>query len=196
MTLACVKLTASAAAIGMVAACGGSGTGGTPTLNELAAQFASLSSDPNANSATPQDTVNAKRGSASYDGIITIGVPQSTTNNLDINNYYGTISMNVDFVDGPDSVTGSAGNFVLFNSFVAQPGVGESVSGSLSFNGTTTQNNESIGDGMTGTMTGAIEGVDSSGTFSGSLTGLSADGMRLYLDTTVGLGGGTALLVD
>ena len=191
-----LKIVAGVCAVAVLAGCGGSGTGGTPTLNELASQFAAFESDPTFISATPQDTVNARRGSARYDGVITIGVPQSSTNNLDINNYYGTISMNVNFVDGPDSVSGTAGNFILFNTFVAQPGVGDSVAGSLSLNGTTTQNNESIGDGITGTMSGAIQGVDSSGTFEGSFTGLSGNGMRLFLDTDEGLGGGVALLVD
>ncbi|SFS07209.1 hypothetical protein [Yoonia litorea] len=181
----------------VLSACGGSGGGGAggASLADFASDFAALSADPNINSATPQTTVNALRGSTRYNGVINIGVPQSSTSSLDTKNYYGNIAMTVDFVSGADAVSGTADNFVLYNSFVASPDVGSRVSGSLSFSGATTQDNESIGDGIEGTMTGAIEGVDSSGTFSGSITGLTGNGMRLFLDGP-DLGGGVAILVD
>ena len=190
------KTTLLICATTALTACGGGGGSiGSGTLNGYVSSLAALQNDPTLGSLSPQSTVDAQRGSATYTGIINIGVEQPGGSSLNSRTYLGGIAMTVNFVDGPEAITGSAQDFVLFNSTIASPGIGDSVSGSLAFSGTTTASNEDLGDGLTGTMTGSIEGVDSSGTFSGNITGLNANGMSLYLNGP-GLGGGVALLAD
>ena len=191
------KVISVASTIGLLAACGGSGGGGADfgSLDGYLTELTQLQNDPTVGSFAPQTTVDGLRGSATYAGVINIGVAQPGGNNLNTRNYLGGMTMTVDFVDGPDSMTGTAGDFVLYQSTVATNDIGSSVDGSLAFTGTTTSLNESLGDGITGTMTGSIQGVDSSGTFDGNIMGINANGMSLFLDGP-GLGGGVAILAD
>ena len=186
------KATLLICATAALTACGGGGGGiGSGTLNGYLADYAQLKDDPTRGGLSPQSTIDLQRGAATYTGVINIGIDQPE----DTRSYLGGISMTVNFVDGPDAITGSAQDFVLYTARIASPDIGNAVSGSLAFSGTTTANNGTIAGGLAGTMTGAIEGVEASGTFDGNLTGLNANGMSLYFDGTV-IAGGVALLAN
>ena len=183
-------------ALGALSACGGGSSGGGSlpaalSMSDYASAYASIATDPNLASMTPQATVDARGGSASYAGYATMTVGDG----MAAAGYYGGVAMTADFA--ANSVTGNAGNFVKFFSAVADPSVGKSAAGSMSFTGTLTAANESFTDGIAGTGTGSIEGQAFGFDVSGNITGLNGEGAILYFNNTSGVdGGGTAFILD
>jgi len=183
-----ILLTAVGAAF-LLSACGGGGGGGgtgggNASLESYAADLAAIGSDPTLASSTPNSTVNDMNGSATYNGVINIGT-DAASNPAGAAAYYGSLSMTVDFSNAGtnDAVTGTAGNFIQYFSEIASPKTGEAVAGSIAMSGNLSgANTTGIGDGLSGTATGTIDGIDVAYTFDGNITGLAGNGMSLYFD--------------
>lgn len=191
----------SLAVIGVVtllSACGGGGVGGN-NLQSYAADLAAIGSDPTLASDTPDVTVNALNSSATYNGVVNIGT-DAASNPAGAAAYYGSLSMTVDFSNAStdDAVTGTAGNFVQYFSEIASPKTGQAVAGSITMDGNLTGTNTTgIGDGMNGTATGTIDGINVDYTFDGNITGVAGNGMALYFDgANADSSGGVGLAVD
>lgn len=188
-------------AVTLLSACGGGGGGGggNASLESYAADLAAIGSDPTLASRAPDMTINGLNGSATYNGVINIGT-DAVSNPAGAAAYYGSLSMTVDFSNAgtDDAVTGSAGNFVQFFSEIASPKTGQAVPGSIAMTGNLTGNNEAgIGDGMTGTAAGTIDGIDVAYTFDGNITGLAGNGLSLVFDgDNADSTGGVGLAVD
>lgn len=193
------SLAAVSAAL-LLSACGGGGASGVnASLEGYAADLAAIGSDPTLASSTPDSTINDMNGSATYNGVINIGT-DAATNPAGAAAYYGSLSMTVDFTNAGtnDTVTGSAGNFVQYFSEIASPKTGGAVSGSITMAGNLSGTNTAgIGDGMSGTATGTIDGIDVAYTFDGNITGLAGNGMSLFFDgANADSNGGVGLAVD
>ena len=176
------SILAALGAVTLLSACGGGGTGsgGFPGLEEYAADFAALRSDPTLASNTSDATVNALSGSATYNGVINVGT-DAASNPAGQAAYYGGLRLNVDF--SSDAITGSAGNFVQFFSEIASSKTGNGVPGSLTLAGNLTgANTAGLGSGLTGTAGGSIDGIDVAYTFDGNITGVAGNGISLFFD--------------
>lgn len=182
----------------LLSACGGGGGGGG-SLASYAANLAAIGSDPTLASNTSDQTVDALNSSATYNGVINIGT-DSASNPAGAAAYYGSLSMTVDFSNAStnDAVTGTAGNFVQYFSEIASPKTGQAVAGSITMAGNLTGTNTTgIGDGMNGTATGTIDGINVAYTFDGNITGVAGNGMALNFDgSNADSSGGVGLAVD
>lgn len=184
-------------ALTLLSACGGGGGGGG-SLDALAAEFAALNGDPTIASLTPNSTVDAMNGSATYDGVINIGT-DDPLNPAGAAFYYGNLSLSVNFTSANvnDTVTGNAGGFVQYFSEIASPKTGNGVPGTLTMVGTLTGDNENLSDGMAGSAWGTIDGSDVLYDFDGNITGLTGNAAILYFDGTNAVSsGGVAIVVD
>lgn len=181
------NLTTILSALGataLLSACGGGSTGGAPSIESYAAELAAFGTDPTLASDTPNATVNALNGSATYNGVINIGT-DAASNPAGAASYYGNLAMRVNFDSNTvnDTITGSAGDFVQFFSEIASPKTGGGVSGSLTMSGNLTGTNTGgIGDGLTGTASGTIDGINVAYTFDGNISGLAGNGLSLFFD--------------
>lgn len=173
----CVPLVA------FLSACSG-GSGGLLTL----ADYNALGADPNLASFTPDATVDARSGTATYTGITNLVIGGAVEKG-----YLGDLSATVNFTN--DTVSGTANNFSMYFSAVADPKNGQSVGGSLTLNGILTGDNETMTKGILGTATGAVDGTNLNMEMEGNITGLNSEGMMLWLNDDVAnaIGGGFLL---
>lgn len=195
---------AAFAAITLLSACGGGGGDATAgiqdsaSLQQYASQFATFNSDPTLASPAPNATVDTQSGTTTYLGVVNIGT-DAASNPAGQTSYYGSLSMTVDFTNAGtnDAVRGTAENFVQFFSEIASPKTNQAVGGSIAMSGNLTGNNTGrLGDGMTGTAAGSIDGIDVAYTFDGNITGVNANGISVNFDgtnanSTGGVGFGT-----
>lgn len=176
-------------------ACGtSSGSQDALSYDDLSARLSMLESDALFDGATEAATVNALRGSVTYNGVIDVAVQQpDATEPLTGRQYLGQIEMIVNFVDGPDAMTGSAENFFFYGIQNSPPVAGTpvEVEGSLDITG----NTNGTTNFLSGTTVGEIEGVDAGGPFYGSFAGANAEGMSLNFQLG-GTGSGSAFLTD
>ena len=181
-------------------ACGGSGAGGGSqgALNAFAAEYASLSSNATLSSLSANTTVNARNSAATYDGVVNIGT-DAAANPAGAASYYGDLSVTVNFTNASttDALSGTAGNFVQYDSANASPKTGFGVSGSMTLTGALTGTNESLGNGLAGTASGSIDGISVSYTFDGNINGGAGQGVSLFFDpANADSGSGTGLALD
>lgn len=172
-----------------LSACGGGGGGGG--IEDFATRYAALAGDPTLVSPTMQSTVDNLPGSATYAGIVNVSTERAA-NPAGSTFYYGDLSIGVNFDSG--TLNGNAGNFVQYFSEIASDKTGSGVSGSLAITGVLGANNESLGDGLSGTATGSIDNVPVTYTVEGNITGVSGNAMSLDFDGP-GLSGGIGLAV-
>lgn len=177
----------------LVGACGtGGGSLDALSYDELSTSFSMLESDTLFTDLTDDATVDAIRGSVTYNGVIDIAVSQpGATGPLTGRQYLGQIEMTVDFVGGSDAMTGSADNFFFYGVENTPPVDGTAVEGSLDITGSTI----ATGNFFTGTASGEVEGVDAGGSFYGGFNGANAEGMTLTFQLG-GTGSGSAYLID
>jgi hypothetical protein len=177
----------------LAGACGTGGGSLDPlSYDELSASLATLESDTLFTDPTDDATVNALSGSVTYNGVIDIAVDQpGATAPLTGRQYLGEIEMTVNFVDGPDAMTGTADNFFFYGIQNSPPVDGTAVEGNLDIAGST----NATDNFFSGTASGEVEGVNAGGLFYGRFSGTNAEGMSLTFQLG-GTGSGSAFLID
>jgi len=190
------KSSVSILTIMTLSACGGGGGG--LGLAGLEARLTTLSTDPTIASMTPDATVNARSGTASYSGVVNIGT-DDPANPAGATAYLGNLDMAVNFNNAStsDAVSGSASGFVQYFSEVASPNTGNAVPGSLDISGALTGDNETMTDGITGVATGSIDGTTVAYDVEGNINGVSSNAMFLWFDGTNAVStGGVGIAVE
>ena len=189
------SLTALGLILGL-SACGGGGFGG---LAGYAEAFGEFNGDPTLVSPVADATLNTFNSAVNYDGVVNIGT-DSDTNPAGAASYYGSLDVTVNFSNATtnDAINGTAGDFVQFFSEIASPKTGESVPGSITITGALTGSNQTgLGDGLVGTATGSIDGIDVAYDLDGNITGVGGNGLVLYFDgSNADSTGGVGFAVD
>ena len=181
-----ISLIAICAAL---SACGGGASGSRGGSVSLA-DYTNLNAATDLNELTSNATVDVATDTVNYSGFVNL-VPD--TGGSTLVGFVGNLDLTVNF--STDTVDGSATNFGEYTS-ASPSGALPAVSGGLDIDGTLTDLNESLGDGMDGTAVGNVGGYDFDMTFGGNILGADRAGVVIYLDNTADLGGGVGIAVQ
>ena len=168
-------LVPTLAVMAALSACGGGSSGGS-TAN-YATQLANLQAG-DILVFTPEPDLPT--GSATYEGVASFNLGGSSS----IAGYYGALEVDVSFNAG--TLTGQVTNLADFNQ--------DAVSGRVDITGgSLTGTNSGIGNGLTASAGGTIDGNPVLMDVTGHFFGDNGEGIALYFDEIGSLGGGVGL---
>lgn len=168
-----LKLAVGVSGLAALSACGGASTFASANALGYQTQFAFLQLAESTNGALFTPVADLPSGSATYSGIANVGFVASPSS---LNTYFGELEVNVNFVG--NNLSGSIENFADYSIGNVTP-----VSGSVAItSGSLTGNNTFVGNGLTASANGSIDGQAVNWNVTGHFSGDNGEVVGLYFN--------------